>query len=201
MSLIQASFVCQGCLVEVARKTARQKYCSDGCRYKVRDSSPDVKSRQASQKRSAYARALRGGERPVELLRYDAKSAAAGVVRRVAQSATCVVGGCGRVPLALSKCQKHYRAQRRAEGVPWANEGSGRFKARARRFGVTYEPINRFDVFERDGWLCGICGGPVSREDASIDHILPISKGGPHTLENVQCAHLLCNSKKGARVD
>lgn len=201
MSLIQESFVCQCCLAKVARKTARQKYCSDKCRYKVRDSRPEVKNRQNTQKRSTYARAVRAGERPVELLRYDAKANAAGVTRRTAQSTVCVVSGCERAPLALSKCQKHYRAQRRAEGVPWANEGSGRFKARARRFGVAYEPINRFDVFERDGWLCGICGGSVSRDDASIDHILPISKGGPHSLGNVQCAHLLCNSKKGARVD
>lgn len=93
-------------------------------------------------------------------------------------------------------CQRHYRAQRRAEGVPWAQGGD--YKRRARRWGVAYEPINRLVVFRRDGWLCGICGDPVAREDASLDHVIPMSLGGPHLYSNVQCSHLLCNVRKAA---
>ncbi len=33
-----------------------------------------------------------------------------------------------------------------------------------------------------------------------IDHIVPLDAGGLHEPANVQCAHFLCNSKKGARV-
>lgn len=54
--------------------------------------------------------------------------------------------------------------------------------------------------------VCGICGEHVDQslksphpESASIDHIIPISKGGSHTWENVQLAHMICNSKKGNR--
>jgi len=37
-------------------------------------------------------------------------------------------------------------------------------RARARRFGVPHENINNLLVFERDGWICGLCGDPVDRE-------------------------------------
>lgn len=43
---------------------------------------------------------------------------------------------------------------------------------------------------------CGICHLPVDEADKSLDHIMPIAKGGPHILENLQVAHLSCNKKK-----
>lgn len=60
---------------------------------------------------------------------------------------------------------------------------------------------------ERDGIDCGICGEPVDmtirRRDslmcASVDHILPRSRGGTHEPENLQLAHLLCNHIKSDR--
>ena len=69
--------------------------------------------------------------------------------------------------------------------------------------------VERFtdvEIFERDGWRCGICGGPVDRRlryphplSASLDHIVPLSEGGTHERANVQLAHFICNSRKGAR--
>lgn len=66
--------------------------------------------------------------------------------------------------------------------------------------GSDREPINARLVFERDQWTCGICRKPISRtlkspdpRSVSIDHILPLSHGGPHTYSNVQAAHLGCN--------
>lgn len=56
--------------------------------------------------------------------------------------------------------------------------------------------------------VCGICGLPMDREvrwpdpmSKSIDHIIPLSKGGSHTQENLAWAHLGCNVRKGVRVD
>lgn len=37
------------------------------------------------------------------------------------------------------------------------------------------------------------------RMSASLDHVIPLAAGGPHTPENLQLAHLRCNAKKGAR--
>jgi 5-methylcytosine-specific restriction endonuclease McrA len=69
--------------------------------------------------------------------------------------------------------------------------------------GLPYENINRMAVFERDDWTCGICHEPVDRTlkypdpgFASIDHIIPVSRGGSHTYDNVWCAHLRCNLSK-----
>lgn len=77
-------------------------------------------------------------------------------------------------------------------------------RKRARYFGVEYEPIDRLKVYERDKWRCQLCGKRVKRDrqaphplSPSLDHVVPMSKGGDHLYANVQCAHFLCNSLKG----
>jgi hypothetical protein len=67
------------------------------------------------------------------------------------------------------------------------------------------EPYSEQEIYERDGWLCQLCGHEVDRSlvwphrmSATIDHRLPISKGGADTPQNVWLAHLSCNSRKGA---
>lgn len=84
------------------------------------------------------------------------------------------------------------------------NKG-GTHRARARRFGVKYEPVKLLRVFERDRWRCGICGKKVNRRlryphprAASLDHVIPMSVGGGHLYSNVQCAHWDCNVAKAA---
>ena len=55
----------------------------------------------------------------------------------------------------------------------------------------------RFDVFMRDGFRCRYCG--VSVDDGAIlhaDHVIPESKGGLTTLENLVTACIDCNLGK-----
>lgn len=55
----------------------------------------------------------------------------------------------------------------------------------------------RFDVFTRDGFKCRYCG--VSVDDGAIlhaDHVVPESKGGPTTIENLVTACIDCNLGK-----
>ncbi len=59
----------------------------------------------------------------------------------------------------------------------------------------------RFKVFARDGWVCQLCGEPTDRKVKwphpmypTIDHIIPVSKGGTHEESNLQCAHAQCNA-------
>ncbi len=80
---------------------------------------------------------------------------------------------------------------------------SGSHRSRAIFYGVAYERINRVEVFKRDEWKCGLCSDPVDPAlvyphplSASLDHVVPISRRGPHTYDNVQCAHLTCNRNK-----
>lgn len=53
-------------------------------------------------------------------------------------------------------------------------------------------------MFERDGHRCARCG---STKRLGLDHIEPVSKGGPDTLENLQVLCLSCNSAKGNRAN
>lgn len=67
----------------------------------------------------------------------------------------------------------------------------------------------RYAVFERDGWRCQLCGGMTRKDQArlpggkdylpkapTIDHIVPVSKGGTNDESNLQTAHWSCNSAK-----
>lgn len=53
--------------------------------------------------------------------------------------------------------------------------------------------LNKPNIFRRDGYKCGYCG---SREKLTLDHIIPISKGGRSTWENLVTCCSKCNSKK-----
>jgi 5-methylcytosine-specific restriction endonuclease McrA len=69
------------------------------------------------------------------------------------------------------------------------------------------ENIYQCDLYERDEGICALCGEWVDPsllwpdlESQSLDHIEPLVRGGTHTWDNVQLAHLGCNIKKNARV-
>lgn len=78
---------------------------------------------------------------------------------------------------------------------------------RCQQWGVRYTRVSRAAVFRRNGWICGLCHEPVNPAlrfphtgSASLDHILPLSRGGDHISSNCQLAHLGCNTSKGARI-
>ena len=56
-------------------------------------------------------------------------------------------------------------------------------------------PVNRREVLRRDGHRCQYCG---SKHDLTLDHVIPRSKGGPHTWDNVVTACSTCNGHKGS---
>lgn len=79
-------------------------------------------------------------------------------------------------------------------------------RRRIRERDAFVEPVWRSRVYERDGWRCGICRRPLKRDAVvphpmapTLDHIVPLSRGGEHSYANVQAAHFRCNSAKGAR--
>ena len=57
--------------------------------------------------------------------------------------------------------------------------------------------LSRRNLLHRDGYTCQYCGD--RRHDLTIDHIVPRSKGGTDSWENVVAACLKCNVKKGDR--
>ena len=56
--------------------------------------------------------------------------------------------------------------------------------------------VNRRTVFARDGSRCQYCGSAAE----NLDHVIPRSKGGPHTWENVVAACRRCNTRKEDRL-
>lgn len=88
----------------------------------------------------------------------------------------------------------------------------GDFRTRCRRFGVFYDPkVTRPAVFERDGYRCHICkkktlvkyvvrDGRAHPKSPTVDHHpYPLSAGiKGHEWDNVRCACLRCNVRKGA---
>jgi len=71
---------------------------------------------------------------------------------------------------------------------------------------ATVERFDPIDVLERDGWRCYICGvgtprhlrGTHAPNAPELEHKMPISKGGDHSMANTACACRACNIKKGA---
>jgi hypothetical protein len=103
------------------------------------------------------------------------------------------VGAGGQVACGSAACAREI--QRR-----------GGDKRRALKTGAFVERIFRVKVFERDGWRCHLCGKKVRRDvrprhplAPSLDHVIPLSRGGLHEYTNVRCAHLRCNCGKNNR--
>jgi 5-methylcytosine-specific restriction endonuclease McrA len=57
-------------------------------------------------------------------------------------------------------------------------------------------PVSRREILKRDRDRCQYCG---SKKQLTIDHIIPRSKGGKHSWDNVVIACATCNSRKGDR--
>ena len=70
-------------------------------------------------------------------------------------------------------------------------------------------------LFKKEWGVCYLCGDSCDWEDytvndngvfiagdtyPSIDHIVPLTRGGKHSWSNVRLAHRLCNAKKGAKI-
>lgn len=86
------------------------------------------------------------------------------------------------------------------------NTRKARYKRRALEANVRCEDFNPIDVFERDGYVCQLCGkktrpdfkNPSHSLFPNLDHIVPLSKGGVHTKLNTQCLCRQCNIEKSS---
>jgi hypothetical protein len=104
--------------------------------------------------------------------------------QRVNQRSRCP--GCSELHLLVYRTRSEVRRKRTVRrgdrGIDWASVG------------------------ERDGWLCHLCGDPVpqyagnSPQAATVDHIVPIARGGEHVWTNVALAHRECNIRRGANL-
>lgn len=59
--------------------------------------------------------------------------------------------------------------------------------------------FSRKNIFIRDRNACQYCGGTFDYKDLSLDHVIPTSRGGGNSWENLVCCCIQCNKKKGHR--
>jgi 5-methylcytosine-specific restriction endonuclease McrA len=170
------------------------RYCSKDCRYQAfKKRRPD-----AIERGRAYSRT-----------RYKAGNA----YKRDLTPRACrgcnevfapVPGDARRIYCSTSCGYRHNRREAQKK-----NPSHQTFRRRARRFGVDYQSgISWRKVMDRHGDQCALCGFavPAIRSQKhplspTIDHIVPMSKGGGHVWDNVQLAHRICNSYKCADAD
>lgn len=120
-------------------------------------------------------------------------------------------GGCGKrfAPAYGDMRQKYCSPSCKASAGYRRNGGGNTHVRRARRFGVHFDRFNKWDVFERDGWRCGICrietprslSGRRLHNSPELDHVVPLSRGGAHSKANTRCLCRSCNLTKGVSTD
>ena len=138
--------------------------------------------------------------RPCALRSYRDK---ARMVFAVLPRPSCTCAECGEqfFPLPGKKNRKFCRALCLARH----SSRNAKHKRRVRLHGNgRKESISLAVLFKRDHGVCQICRRAVQPSakgwpsGASIDHIIPVSRGGEHTYENVQLAHIRCNTMRYA---
>ena len=85
-------------------------------------------------------------------------------------------------------------------------------RKRAIKFNAITEKYTSENVIDLYGNICHICGNDINMKaprmvgknnwemSLHLDHVIPLSKGGSDTLDNIKPAHALCNLKKGCKV-
>lgn len=97
----------------------------------------------------------------------------------------------------------HYKEKtkkwRREHPLEFRAQGALR-KARTIR-AVVRDGVDYLEILIRDKLVCKLCNVSIqSKAEVSFDHIIPISRGGEHSMANLQLAHLSCNMHKGASI-
>lgn len=93
--------------------------------------------------------------------------------------------------------RRDYRAKNPEKLKEWSRQGEERRRARKAAVECTLTDADWRLVLSVYGNQCLRCG---SKEGVTIDHVVPISVGGPHTINNVQPLCKSCNSKKHAKI-
>lgn len=141
---------------------------------------------------------------------YSARSWREGVMRRIPRLAKCP--SCHQFFRPMSKGKRGWTrtcsiaCRHVAQTVHTSNRDRiniNRHIRRARAKKAGWERTGRAKVIARDGLRCHVCRRLVNlasktwEKQASLDHVIPISQGGSHTMRNLRLAHLGCNVGRG----
>lgn len=103
--------------------------------------------------------------------------------------------------------QKEYHRELRATEVGRESINRRSRERRALKAAVSIESFTEKDVLDAYGSSCHICGDLIdlslprtSSHGLHLDHVVPLVRGGAHTIENVKPAHAKCNLSKGSKI-
>jgi 5-methylcytosine-specific restriction endonuclease McrA len=57
-----------------------------------------------------------------------------------------------------------------------------------------------FEVIAKHDWCCAYCGEPLNHNTLSMDHVIPLARGGSHEAANIVPACRACNASKGKKL-
>jgi hypothetical protein len=61
---------------------------------------------------------------------------------------------------------------------------------------IRFDTDKRKEVYRKSKGHCCLCGKFVDYEEFTVDHIIPLAKGGTNEIDNLQCACKVCNNIK-----
>ena len=212
---------CPQCGIEFATTANKKKFCGHECRSRWHYERSDAKVRGDSNRALAEAKKQRntclvcGNVRPSGYRGVCAQcSANACRVRSHADGGFVMACGCcGRMVVRKSRrlsptchaCElRNYRTSETGKAARSRNRRwRDHVKRASGRHGISFDSV---DIFNRDGWKCQLCGCKVrpsskahnQQDEATVDHIIPLSRGGSHSEPNCQTACRRCNVAKGA---
>jgi 5-methylcytosine-specific restriction endonuclease McrA len=205
---------CPVCGEKFERRTNSNKYCSSSCKDKGKPS-------KRKNRCSVCGKAMQGNLNPksvcnpcrgVEPYGYKRTHARNGFVSHGSISMYHYGCRCDDCREAMSEYMRAYARRVKAKhGVGPASLSRRKFKERhgywpQARYGYDIPHRVRRAVYERDGWVCQICGGLISRDydpydrlAPSLDHIVPQSSVllPDHSEANLRMVHTVCNTIRG----
>lgn len=193
---------CEWCGKEhtVPARTAHQaKFCSDECRYTFR--SRKVLGYKPLEERLAIRR-----EQKIKRQKKLEKER----LERMIEKECVWCGGMFKTTNAMRLTCSTECSRKRANRIKWERKESRLSKKNTIDTDITLPKL-----YIRDNGICHICNEPCDYNDKqitdeghfiagetypSIDHVIPIAKGGKHSWNNVKLAHHKCNGIKSDRI-
>lgn len=193
--------------IVASMESSFNKFVSDMSSFRIiRDMQSFMWRKLGSRPRCLHCGGVILSDRPVFCSEQCAKTYAADVPCRKCGGQASATSGRKSATCNACKHENERQARRRAKIRYGRNH-----RQRARHHGVKYISFPVRTIYERDGWQCQLCGkqvlpkasyrkrdGKIHPRSPTIDHIVPMCKGGNHEPTNCQTACFSCNTEKGA---
>jgi endogenous inhibitor of DNA gyrase (YacG/DUF329 family) len=177
---------------KASKKGQPQKFCSNKCKW-------EAKRKYASKREAREAWRRAQGIKPREI-----KLPSAPVEKACRDCGDVVAKWAQRCEPCRLKAKSARKQMAKHSPSVRASRSARRARYRIRLRQATVERFDPFDVFERDGWRCHMCGiktpkrlrGTYEDNAPELDHIVPLAAGGDHSRRNTACSCRKCNIAK-----